>query len=262
MQFKKAFLFLAVACATLTPQAYAASHTPQASISINQERDTKTDYRLINDSTGIYDSTSRQSEEDNLKKILSSIDNNSSPLRIYTFIYDSANKDIPSVEEELIAKAELDNNVAPIIFIYNTADKSYKYIIDNRVSAYASEAYLQTLTDSLVKEKDNPKATDFNELLDRISTMIVASSNADIHADDKISGVSVDESKFETRDFSEPASAKKKDTDSSLPKDSKNHDSSDLTLPICGVLILAIVGFAVYYKKKAQNRKTMYGGRR
>lgn len=259
MNIKKIALGLALA-SCFGSMASAPAYAASSSAPISSAVQAKDEYHLINDTAGIYDSTARMNEEEELKKIFSSSSDKSSLLRMYTFIYDSMNKDIPSVEEDLISQANLESNVYPIIFIYNSADKSYKFIIDERVAGYIPKAYLQHEMDELVTSKSRPTSADFDELLNRASTMLVVSSNANLgrQSDLESAGVTVDESKFEVRDFGK-VSLKKDEKNEDKEKSSKKDDGS-LTLILCGTLILVIVGGAIVFKRK-QNKPSSFGGR-
>ena len=90
--------------------------------------------------------------------------------------------------------------------------------------------------------------------------MLVASSNANLGRQNDLESadVTVDESKFEVRDFGK-VSLKKDEKSEDKEKSSKKDDGS-MTLILCGTLILVIVGGAIVFKRK-QNKPSSFGGR-
>lgn len=258
---KNTLLTLSVAgCLALPLSApvWAAEQQPMPITAAAQKEEA--DFRLVNDTAGIYDATARMNEEENLKKIFSSANDKATSFRIYTFIYDSMNRGIPSVEEDLLSQADLGGNIRPIIFIYNTADKDYRFVIDERIEGYIPKSYLQNTAKETVLSKERPTSADFDELLDRASTMLIASANAGLgrQGDLESAGTEVDKSKFEIRDFG--SVTVKKDGKEDKKAEAKKDDSS-MTLAICAGLILVIVAGGIIFKMKQTKNKGSFGGR-
>ena len=260
MFMKKAALGFALAGCFLFPSPSLSFAAPQTQVTVGAREENS--YHLINDSTGIYAANARNGEENELKKIFSSTEDKSSAFRIYSFIYDSANLGIQSKENDLVSKADLGGSVSPIIFIYNTADKDYKFVIDEKATGLIPKAYLQNEMQELILSKERPTSADFDEFLNRVSTMLVASYNAGLVHQENLesSGMKVDESKFEVRDFRKSPTKEKK-TEKKPDEEKKQGDGSDMTLAVCAILILVIATGAVIFKRKESNGRKTFGGR-
>lgn len=159
------------------------------------------------------------------------------------------------MENELIQQANLDNSITPIIFIYNKSDNDYKFIIDDRIASYVSKAYLQNEYEQLITSKESPSVSDFNEFLERISTIIVAASNQNITSQTDLASadMQIDESKFEIRDFNKIklSDTTSKDKNDSSDRFQNTNTSNDTTgLLFCCTIILVFIAGAVAYKRK------------
>lgn len=227
---------------------------PSISSSSDAEKD---DYHLINDTADVYTAESKNAAEEELKKIFSSTTDKMYKPRVYTFIYDSMNKDIDSVKDDLIAKADLPSDVFPIIFLYNTADNTYKFIIDTQIKSFVSMPYLKNQVTTIFTDKNKVTDDDFNEFLFRFSTILVASINENISNGDKID----DPDHFETRNFSSTGTSSSSNVQQNNPSSkpaSSHKDNSSITLAVCCALIFVMIAGAVVWKRRLKKRNQRF----
>ena len=218
--------------------------TPKTIVTEKQEN-----YKLINDTTKTISEADEKELTTELNKIFKNIaETTDKNIKIYTFIYDSPSKSVNEAEKEILSKYTLDNSIDPIIFIYNKADKTYKFIIDERIDTFISHPYTQDLTNSLLINGDL-SSQNLKIFLLRFSTTTGMTIQSNITNATAKAGVA-DEKHFSTYDFSSVKTNKTKDIISdqtNLPKEEKSNEALYMGI----ALLLALISiFVVVYKKR------------
>ena len=216
-------------------------------------------YKLINDKTETL-------SEQEMKEITEELNllyekgakHNDSSFKLFTFIYDSPAKGIKDAETEVLSNNNLSSNVEPIIFIFNKANKEYKYIIDERIQTFVSLPYLQEVTNKTIVEQGLNKAS-LEELLIRINSVVEMSISGELNTQNK-AGEKYDKNKFSIRNITKDTNVSssqedKKDT-SSKKTNTKQDDANDGLYSGIAILLAFVSIFVVFYKKKKNNNAT------
>ena len=214
-------------------------------------------YKLINDKT----ETLKEEDIQAITKELSSIyekgakHNDLKTFKMFTFIYDSPSKNINEASGEVLSNNKLPENIEPVIFIYNKANKEYKYIIDSPLQNYISLSYLENITNKTVVDKGLSKET-LGELLIRSNSSITMALVGDFNTLNKAEENKINKKHFEIRDIvksdKNEVQTTEKDNENKKSATSKDADKQGLYTGVA--LFLALVSlFVVFYKRKKKN---------
>lgn len=214
-------------------------------------------YKLINDKT----ETLNEEDIQAITKELSSIyekgakHNDLKTFKMFTFIYDSPSKSIPEASAEILSNNKLSENEEPVIFIYNKANKEYKYIIDSSLQNYISLAYLEDVTNKTIVGKGLSKET-LGELLIRTNSSIEMALIGDFNNLNKTEENKINKKHFEIRDIvkndKNDTQTTEKNNSAKTTTTNTNEDNQGLYTGVA--LFLALVSlFVVFYKRKKKN---------
>ena len=221
-----------------------AKEQPKTVVTEKQEN-----YKMINDTTKTISEEDEKQTTNELNQIFKNIkETTGKDIKIYTFIYDSPAKSTAEAEREILTKHNLDNTVNPIIFIYNKADKTYKFIIDERINTFISYPYVQALTNQYLVQSDL-NAQNLQIVLIRLSSTTGMAIRNDLTNISDKTGVA-DAKNFSTYDFETVKLNKNKEVvseKSQLPQEGKSNEALYMGI----ALLLALISiFVVVYKKR------------
>lgn len=216
-----------------------------------------TNYKLIND-------LSKKLNADKLVETSTELDSifkeskfeTGGQFKIYTFIYNDATKSLSDAEQDVLSHNKLDSSIKPIIFILNSNNNKYKYIIDERISPFVSKAYLDSMVKNVLLSNDSVSEESLNEFLIRISTINMININRNIKVSQDIDK-DIDKSHFNIHSFNndENNPDSNKITSYSTNPDNKMTKEKETYTLISLLLALATVGVVFFIRKKKFTRK-------
>ena len=209
-------------------------------------------YKLINDKTETL-------KEEEIKGITEELNliyekgakHNESVFRMFAFIYDSPSKSIKEAEAEVLSNNTLSDNIEPVIFIYNKANKEYKYIIDETIQNYISLPYLQDVTTKTIINKGFNKDS-LEEMLIRTNSTISMALSGEFATQNK-AGEVYEKNRFSIRDITKEnndSNTTENKEDKSSKKETTKQDESESNYSLIAILLAFASILIVFYKKK------------
>lgn len=218
------------------------------------------EYKVINDAT-------KSISEDEVKNISSELNqifsqttlSDGKVFRMYTFIYDSANKGLDEATAEVMAGSDISPLTRPVIFIYNKNTKEYKYIVDKTIASYVSPSFLKTLTEkNLVQQDLNAKTLEETILRGTSSISMSIMTNA------KIKDEAWDKKHFDVREInakdgsisSSDSAGNSALSDNAKPQEKKKEEDNTSLFAGIGALLLALGSiFVIFYRRKKKQQR-------
>lgn len=218
------------------------------------------EYKVINDAT-------KSIPEDEVKNISSELNqifsqttlSDGKVFRMYTFIYDSANKGLDEATAEVMAGSDISPLTRPVIFIYNKNTKEYKYIVDKTIASYVSPSFLKTLTEkNLVQQDLNAKTLEETILRGTSSISMSIMTNA------KIKDEAWDKKHFDVREInakdgsisSSDSAGNSALSDNAKPQEKKKEEDNTSLFAEIGALLLALGSiFVIFYRRKKKQQR-------
>lgn len=212
----------------------------------------KKEYALVNDASNTFSIEQAKELETKLTSIQKQTKNDSSEVKIYSFIYKDG-KSVDEVANGLISSYSGDKSVSPVIFIFNKENQDYCFVIDEHVSPFVAKGYLEWLIgQSLLPNKNFDAKTLENTIL-RFNTTIVSAYVTNASGQDQISfsGVNVQNKHFKNVDFNKKESKpnQKKQIDNGNPENEEGKNNNDVYI-LGGIILAIITGAIILFSKR------------
>lgn len=262
---KKIFIILFFLISSLIPinisyaSALTSSLNNSSSQSLNNSLNDNNQIKMIENFIFDYNSFLLDDNKKTLNKELQNIfysEPSNSDYKVFIYIYNNQ-KSIKDNVKNSLDNFDYKDKSSPLLFILNTNNKEYAYVIDEKIDSYISPSYLEKMTDDILIKNNQMDFSHLEELLLRISTItkITIKNNIQNQNNLESKNVTINKDNFITYNFDSNSYTSNKENSSVNNNKAEENNSSYFEKIIGFMLLFSFIAVVVVFLKRTRNKK-------